>query len=129
VKHDDVHSQIGLDTDSFQQQSSETTDYELKDADDDDGFGDFDEFEEGEEGDDDFGDFDDGFQQGEEQDDASFDKPPDQHPVPAPSTGPVSSIILAQTLTLRLEISRSSDALLTLGRPTACPRFRQLDRV
>ncbi|KAH7086033.1 hypothetical protein BKA63DRAFT_500951 [Paraphoma chrysanthemicola] len=55
---------------------------------DDDGFGDFDEFEEGGEGDDDFGDFDDGFQQGEEQAETSFDKPPDQPPVPAPSPGP-----------------------------------------
>lgn len=56
----------------------------------DDGFGDFDEFEEGGEGDDDFGDFDDGFQQGEEQAETSFDKPPDQPPVPAPSPGLVS---------------------------------------
>ncbi|KAF1851470.1 uncharacterized protein K460DRAFT_329562 [Cucurbitaria berberidis CBS 394.84] len=53
----------------------------------DDGFGDFDEFEEGGEGDD-FGDFDDGFQQGEEEAETSFDKPPDQPPVPAPSIGP-----------------------------------------
>ncbi|KAJ4366224.1 hypothetical protein N0V83_007860 [Neocucurbitaria cava] len=54
---------------------------------DDDGFGDFDEFEEGGEGDD-FGDFDDGFQQGEQEAETSFDKPPDQPPVPAPSIGP-----------------------------------------
>jgi len=56
----------------------------------DDGFGDFDEFEEGGEGDDDFGDFDDGFQQGEQPVETSFDKPPDQTPVPVPPPGPVS---------------------------------------
>ncbi|CAO2657960.1 Nn.00g072200.m01.CDS01 [Neocucurbitaria sp. VM-36] len=65
---------------------------QLDDADndddvDDDGFGDFDEFEEGAEGDD-FGDFDDGFQQGEQEAETSFDKPPDQPPIPAPSIGP-----------------------------------------
>jgi hypothetical protein len=59
-------------------------------AEDDDGFGDFDEFEEGGEGDDDFGDFDDGFQQGEDEPETTFDNPPDQAPVPAPPTGPVS---------------------------------------
>jgi hypothetical protein len=58
----------------------------------DDGFGDFDEFEEGGEGDDDFGDFDDGFQHGEQQAETSFDKPPDQPPVPVPPPGPVSRI-------------------------------------
>jgi hypothetical protein len=57
---------------------------------DDDGFGDFDDFEQGEEGDDDFGDFDDGFQQGEDDAETSFDKPPEQPPVPVPSPGPVS---------------------------------------
>ena len=57
---------------------------------DDDGFGDFDDFEEGEEGADDFGDFDDGFQQGENEAETTFVKPPDQPPVPAPSPGPVS---------------------------------------
>jgi len=50
---------------------------------------DFDDFEEGGDGDD-FGDFDDGFQQGEEHAETTFDKTPDQHPVPAPSLGPVS---------------------------------------
>jgi hypothetical protein len=50
---------------------------------------DFDDFEEGGDGDD-FGDFDDGFQQGEEHAETTFDKPPDQPPVPAPSLGPVS---------------------------------------
>jgi hypothetical protein len=55
----------------------------------DDGFGEFDEFEEGEEGEDDFGDFDDGFQ-GAEQEETSFDKAPDQPPVPAPPPGLVS---------------------------------------
>jgi hypothetical protein len=57
---------------------------------DDDGFGDFDDFEQGEEGDDDFGDFDDGLQQGEDDAETSFDKPPEQPPVPVPSPGPVS---------------------------------------
>jgi hypothetical protein len=65
-------------------------------SEDDDGFGEFDEFEEGGEGDDDFGDFDDGFQQGEEQAETSFDEPPDQPPIPAPSLGPVSHINTAQ---------------------------------
>ncbi|RYN97596.1 hypothetical protein AA0119_g7310 [Alternaria tenuissima] len=55
---------------------------------DDDGFGDFDDFEQGEEGDDDFGDFDDGLQQGEDDAETSFDKPPEQPPVPVPSPGP-----------------------------------------
>lgn len=56
---------------------------------DDGEFGDdFDDFEEGGEGDD-FGDFDDGFQ-GEEQAETTFEKPPDQPSVPAPSPGPVS---------------------------------------
>lgn len=70
------------------------------DVEDDGEFGDdFDDFEEGGEGDD-FGDFDDGFQQGEEDAETSFDKPPDQPSVPAPSTGPVSQhySILAQLL-------------------------------
>ena len=49
---------------------------------------DFDDFEEGGDGDD-FGDFDDGFQ-GEEAAETSFDKPPEQSPVPVPSPGPVS---------------------------------------
>ena len=44
----------------------------------------------GEEGDDDFGDFDDGLQQGEDDAETSFDKPPEQPPVPVPSPGPVS---------------------------------------
>ncbi|KAF1955345.1 hypothetical protein CC80DRAFT_415663 [Byssothecium circinans] len=58
------------------------------DAGDDGDFGDdFDDFEEGGEGDD-FGDFDDGFQQGEEDAETSFDNPPDQPSVPAPSPGP-----------------------------------------
>jgi hypothetical protein len=50
---------------------------------------DFDDFEEGGDGDD-FGDFDDGFQQGEEHAETTFEKPPDLPPVPAPSPGPVS---------------------------------------
>lgn len=65
----------------------------------DDGFGDFDEFEEGGDGDDDFGDFDDGFQQGEEQAETTFDSPQIQTPVPAPPPappGPVSATALAQ---------------------------------
>jgi hypothetical protein len=77
----------------------ETQDEQEEPAEDfaeDDGFGEFDEFEEGEEGDDDFGDFDDGFQQGEEQAETSFDKPPDQPSVPAPSSGPVSQINTAE---------------------------------
>ena len=41
-------------------------------------------------GDDDFGDFDDGLQQGEDDAETSFDKPPEQPPVPVPSPGPVS---------------------------------------
>lgn len=70
-------------------------------AEEDDGFGDFDEFEEGGEGDDDFGDFDDGFQQGEEQAETTFDSPQNQTPVPAPPQappGPVSAPDLAQTI-------------------------------
>lgn len=73
---------------------------EVGDAEDDDGFGDFDEFEEGGEGDDDFGDFDDGFQQGEEQAETTFDSPQNQTPVPAPPQappGPVSAPDLAQS--------------------------------
>ncbi|OAL54065.1 hypothetical protein IQ07DRAFT_560688 [Pyrenochaeta sp. DS3sAY3a] len=66
---------------------SDVQDFDDNAADDDDGFGDFDEFEEGGEGDD-FGDFDDGFQQGEQETETSFEKPPDQNPVPAPSIGP-----------------------------------------
>lgn len=59
-------------------------------AEEDGEFGDdFDDFEEGGDGDD-FGDFDDGFQQGEEHAETTFDKPPDQPSVPAPSPGPVS---------------------------------------
>lgn len=50
---------------------------------------DFDDFEEGGDGDD-FGDFDDGFQQGDEHAETTFEKPPDQPSVPAPSPGPVS---------------------------------------
>jgi hypothetical protein len=76
--------------------SSDVQDFDDNAADDDDGFGDFDEFEEGGEGDD-FGDFDDGFQQGEQETETSFEKPPDQIPVPAPSIGPVSHDYLAQT--------------------------------
>jgi hypothetical protein len=74
---------------------------EGNDAEDDDGFGDFDEFEEGGEGDDDFGDFDDGFQQGEEQAETTFDSPQNQTPVHAPPQappGPVSAPHLAQTM-------------------------------
>jgi len=57
---------------------------------DDGEFGDdFDDFEEGGDGDD-FGDFDDGFQQGEEQAETTFDKAPDHSSIPAPSLGPVS---------------------------------------
>jgi hypothetical protein len=78
------------DTDERQIQQGDAV--EDNSAADDDGFGDFDEFEEGGEGDDDFGDFDEGFQQGDEQAETSFDKPPDQPPVPAPSPGPVSCI-------------------------------------
>lgn len=60
---------------------------------------DFDDFEEGDE-DDDFGDFDDGFQQGEGHAETSFEKPPDQPSVPAPSPGPVSQhySVVAQLL-------------------------------
>ena len=59
-------------------------------AEDDGEFGDdFDDFEEGGEGDD-FGDFDDGFQQGEQDSETAFDKPPEQPSIPAPSPGPVS---------------------------------------
>jgi hypothetical protein len=75
-----------LDADETQEQPDDASD-DFPDG--DDGFGEFDEFEEGEEGEDDFGDFDDGFQ-GEEQEETSFDKAPDQPPVPAPSPGPVS---------------------------------------
>ncbi|KAJ4337709.1 hypothetical protein N0V87_004457 [Didymella glomerata] len=64
------------------------------DAEDDDGFGDFDEFEEGGEGDDDFGDFDDGFQQGEEQAETTFDSPQNQTPVPAPTQPPPGPPVL-----------------------------------
>lgn len=78
--------------DSLEQQDDAANDF----AEDDDGFGEFDEFEEGEEGDDDFGDFDDGFQQGEDQAETSFDKSPNQPPVPTPSLGPVSQINRAQ---------------------------------
>lgn len=64
---------------------------EVDDAVEDDGdFGDdFDDFEEGGDGDD-FGDFDDGFQQGEQDTETTFDKPPEQASIPAPSLGPVS---------------------------------------
>lgn len=64
---------------------------EVDDAAEDYGeFGDdFDDFEEGGDGDD-FGDFDDGFQQGEEDIETTFDKPPEQPSIPAPSLGPVS---------------------------------------
>ena len=68
---------------------------EVDDAAEDDGdfgddFGDdFDDFEEGGDGDD-FGDFDDGFQQGEQDTETTFDKPPEQASIPAPSPGPVS---------------------------------------
>jgi hypothetical protein len=79
--HDEAIDEPAFDVDEAQDQN---------DGADDDGFGDFDEFEEGGEGDDDFGDFDDGFQQGEEPAETSFDKPPDQPPVPAPSPGLVS---------------------------------------
>lgn len=79
-----------IDMDS-QEQPEDLADGDFAEDEDDDGFGDFDEFEEGGEGDDDFGDFDDGFQQGEDQAETSFDKPPEQPPVPTPSTGPVSS--------------------------------------
>lgn len=78
--------------DSLEQEKDAANDF----AEDDDGFAEFDEFEEGEEGEDDFGDFDDGFQQGEDQAETSFDKPPDQPPVPTPSLGPVSRINTAQ---------------------------------
>ncbi|KAJ4292510.1 hypothetical protein N0V90_009172 [Kalmusia sp. IMI 367209] len=61
---------------------------EVDDAGEDDGeFGDdFDDFEEGGE-EDDFGDFDDGFQQGDEDNETTFDNPPEQPSVPAPSLG------------------------------------------
>ncbi|KAL1648190.1 hypothetical protein SLS61_007062 [Didymella pomorum] len=67
---------------------------EGNDAEDDDGFGDFDEFEEGGEGDDDFGDFDDGFQQGEEQAETTFDSPQNQTPVHAPPQAPPGPPVL-----------------------------------
>ena len=95
------------------------------DAEDDDGFGDFDEFEEGGEGDDDFGDFDDGFQQGEEQAETTFDSPQNQTPVPAPPQappGPVSAPDLAQTILC----SPLEHIALTCGltmKHAACPRF------
>ncbi|KAE8834207.1 hypothetical protein HRS9122_08287 [Pyrenophora teres f. teres] len=73
--------------DDFEPQDEDFGDDAAADG-DDDGFGDFDDFEEGEEGADDFGDFDDGFQQGENEAETTFVKPPDQPPVPAPSPGP-----------------------------------------
>lgn len=90
MKSDDAFGEYTSDTDESQQQQDEAAD---DFAENDDGFGEFDEFEEGDEGDDDFGDFDDGFQQGEIPAETSFDKPPDQPAVPAPSPGPVSRSI------------------------------------
>jgi hypothetical protein len=87
MSDDAILDEAPFDADQPQEQENDGAD---ESAQDDDGFGDFDEFEEGGEGDDDFGDFDDGFQQGEEPAETSFDKPPDQPPVPAPSPGPVS---------------------------------------
>ncbi|KAJ5055670.1 hypothetical protein J3E74DRAFT_422197 [Bipolaris maydis] len=80
-----VEQQEDNDDDDF---GDDTADVAAGADDDDDGFGDFDEFEEGGEGDDDFGDFDDGFQQGEQEAETSFDKVPEQAPVPAPLPGP-----------------------------------------
>jgi hypothetical protein len=87
IKSDQASDELTVDVDEVQEQQDDVTDDFPQD---DDGFGEFDEFEEGEEGDDDFGDFDDGFQQSEEPTETSFDKPPDQPPVPAPSPGHVS---------------------------------------
>ena len=83
---DDADASNASVSESQQQPEATVDDGEMKDDGD---FGDdFDEFEEGGEGDD-FGDFDDGFQ-GEEQTETTFDKPPDQPSLPAPSLGPVS---------------------------------------
>ena len=93
------------------------------DAEDDDGFGDFDEFEEGGEGDDDFGDFDDGFQQGEEQAETTFDSPQIQTPVPAPPQsppGPVSAPDLAQIMLCFLPKHIAMTCRLTMSH-AACP--------
>lgn len=95
------------------------------DADADDGFGDFDEFEEGGEGDDDFGDFDDGFHQGEEQAETTFDSPQNQTPVHAPPQappGPVSATHLAQANPCFLLKHASVMSELTCNN-TACPRL------
>jgi hypothetical protein len=87
---------------------------------DDGGFGDdFDDFEEGGEGDD-FGDFDDGFQQGEEQAETTFDEPPDQPSVPAPSPGPVSQNIQSQIDCALMHASCSDECGLTWD---VCSRF------
>lgn len=87
--------------DDFPEETHEQTTDALEgaDAEEDDGFGDFDEFEEGGEGIDDFGDFDDGFQQGEEQAETTFDSPQIQTPISAPPPaplGPVSATALVQ---------------------------------
>lgn len=91
ISSNDGAAESALDADSIDQPHDSHNDDDA----DDDGFGDFDEFEEGDEGDD-FGDFDDGFQQSEHEAETSFDKPPEQPPVPAPSIGPVSHDYLAQ---------------------------------
>lgn len=89
VNHPDGAIESTVDVDESRNQPG---DFFGEDApDDDDGFGDFDEFEEGGEGDD-FGDFDDGFQQGEQEAETTFDTPQNLPPVPAPSPGPVSRI-------------------------------------
>jgi hypothetical protein len=87
IKPDQASDEPTFDANDAQEQQDDAADDFPPD---DDGFGEFDEFEEGEEGDDDFGDFDDGFQDGEEQEETSFDEPPEQPPVPAPSPGHVS---------------------------------------
>ncbi|KAF1973658.1 hypothetical protein BU23DRAFT_532853 [Bimuria novae-zelandiae CBS 107.79] len=80
------------DADADEPSGSAADDHEITEGgsavEDDGEFGDdFDDFEEGGEGDD-FGDFDDGFQQGEEDTETTFDKPPEQPSLPAPSPGP-----------------------------------------
>lgn len=100
INPDDDAEASTFDTTESHEPYDETLDGEAPD-DDDDGFGDFDEFEEGGDGDD-FGDFDDGFQQGEQEAETSFDSPPDQPPVPVPSPGPVSCSNSSPTMNLPL---------------------------
>ncbi|UPX13051.1 uncharacterized protein EKO05_0003580 [Ascochyta rabiei] len=102
---DDAANQVvPVETDEFPEETDNQTHDQINDqtddlsdpgdAEEDDGFGDFDEFEEGGEGNDDFGDFDDGFQQGEEQAETTFDSPQIQNPVPAPPPAPPGPPVL-----------------------------------